>query len=276
MEKSVTIIHRRKPAVFQSGEYPLWSTCLRSLAFAQAEHIAVEAGDQVYTHQEAYGFLLEIVCGLHSPIAGETEVFGQFKAFAQEWAKLEPMRAGLIQSLLNDAKAIRTEHLSNLGTQSYGGWLRKKLTCGRVHVIGGGVLAREILPYVSKQGREAIVHVRDPRKVDFFTGDVRSLAQNAYDGGAVVIAAPLTAAQVREWLGGREPEQIFDLREDSHTDRVSDGPAFLLQDVFTQIESTKSRLGPKLELVRREILARAIKATERSLLRPQGWDDLCA
>ncbi len=276
MVTDFSIIHRRKPLIFTSGEYPLWSTCLRSLAFAPSEQIEANGSDQIFTNREAYRFLLEIVCGLHSPVAGETEVFGQFKVFAQEWAQREPWRASLIQSVLNDAKCIRTQHLSGLGTQSYGGWVRKKLTSRRIHVIGGGVLAREILPYLGKQGREVVLHVRDPRKVDFFSGEVRNLAEKAFDHGAVIVAAPLPARDVRAWLANRVPEQLFDLRDDSHTDLVHAGQSFLLQDVFSQIQNTKLLLGPKLESVRLEILARSVKVAERFLLRPQGWDDICA
>lgn len=276
MVSNFSIIHRRKPHIFAGGEYPLWSTCLRSLAFAPCERIEPSGDDQVFTHQAAYRFLLEIVCGLHSPVAGETEVFGQFKIFAQEWAQREPWRASLIQAILNDAKSIRTRHLSNLGTQSYGGWVRKKLISRRIHVIGGGMLAREILPYLSKQNREVVLHVRDPRKVDFFAGEVRNLDEKAFDHGAVIVAAPLAAVDIRAWLESRVPEQLFDLRCDSHTDLVQEGHSFLLQDVFSQIQNTKSLLGPKLESVRLEILARSVKVAERFLLRPQGWDDICA
>src|SRR4051794_17953925 len=98
MIQDLRIVHRRKPAKFAPDHGPLvWATCLRSLAFGGTP----ETGDEYYLQGEAYRFLLEVVCGLKSPIVGETEVFGQFKVFSQEWVKREPKRASLIQKLLS-------------------------------------------------------------------------------------------------------------------------------------------------------------------------------
>lgn len=280
MLSDLSIIHRRKPHLElraeHGPEFPLWSTCLRSLAFAAPDVLPVQAHDEVYQQHEAYRFLLEIMCGLHSPILGETEVFGQFKIFANEWVKLQPKRASLVQALLNDAKFIRKEYLSNLGTQSYGSWVRKNLKPQRVHVIGAGILAREILPYLTKQGRDVVLHMRDPRKVDFFDGPVHALSKQAFDHGALLIAAPIVGDDVYAWLNGRAPQQLFDLRETSDRDQVACEQRHLLHEIFAEIANTKIRLQPRLEDVRREILDRAQKISERSLLRPQGWDDLCA
>lgn len=279
MLQDFAIVHRRKPLEFAPGAWPLWSTCLRSLAFTESPEgdVALLPTDEVYQNTDAYRFLLEIVCGLHSPIAGETEVFGQFKNFAAQWTAQEPRRKPLVQTLLNDAKAIRTQHLSGFGTQSYGGWVRKHLNAKRVHVIGGGVLAREILPYLSKNKIEVIMHVREPAKVDFFTGRVCALKERSFDDGALLIAAPVSDAAVAAWLGGRLPEELFDLRETSASSQLrARRQVHGLHEIFAQIEATKSRLQPRLEEVRREIRTRAVRLAERSLLRPQGWDDLCA
>src|SRR4051812_23076807 len=165
MLQDLRIVHRRKPATFLADHGPLvWATCLRSLKFGGTP----DAGDEFYTQQDAYRFLLEVICGLKSPIVGETEVFGQFKIFSQEWVKREPKRATLIQKLLSDAKAIRSRHLTGLGVQSYGSWVRGKLTHNRVHFLGAGQLAREIHPYLAKQQRDLAIHVREPLRVGDF------------------------------------------------------------------------------------------------------------
>ncbi len=288
MIQDLRIIHRRKPSQFCATEFsgiPVWSTCLRSLAFVPGDFSApLEVSDEVYAGQEAYQFLLEIACGLHSPILGETEVFGQFKVFSQEWLKAQPGRATLVQRILNDAKAIRSEHLSGLGNQSYGSWVRKNLQDKRVHILGAGILAREILPYLVKQGRDVVLHVRDITKIDFFSGSVHEISQNAFDHGAVLVAAPMSRDEIVRWLQGCDrvgqavPSQIFDLRETSSSDGLElKTKTHLLSDIFEQIEHTKKLLLPRIEKVREEIRSRGEKAAEHfSLHRPKGWDDICA
>jgi glutamyl-tRNA reductase len=270
------IVHRHKPKPFVDASCPVWSTCLRSLAFTTPA-FASAIGDELYSHRQAYKFLLEVICGLHSPIVGETEVFGQFKTFSHEWVKADPRRAGLVQRLLNDAKAIRSQYLSHLGTQSYGSWVRKNLTSKRVHIVGAGSLAREILPYLLKQERDVVLHVREIAKVDFFQGEIRSFKDSAFDHGAVIVAAPLKASELSAWLGTRTAEQVFDLRDTSSDDPLkTKAQTRVLKDIFAQIEKTKSLLQPRLVEVRREVEERCEKVADHSVLRPQGWDDLCA
>jgi glutamyl-tRNA reductase len=236
-------------------------------------------GDEQFHGEEAYRFLLEIICGIHSPIIGETEVLGQFKRFAQDWVRLSPKRATLVQRLFADAKQIRESYLKNLGHQSYGSWVRKNLRCDRVHILGAGHLAQEVVPYVLKRAIEVTVHARNESKVGWHSGPVRSLSEKAFaGGGALVIAAPMSAAEVREWMGGRPVEQIFDLRETSVSDplELPGVRCHGLHDIFTQIEETRRQLEPLVEQVRREIRQRGVVAGQAAQVRPQGWDDLCA
>lgn len=282
MLQNFCIVHRRKPHVFGSSEQvPVWATCLRSLAFTQSPaSIDIHSQDQIFTGPKAYAFLLEIICGLHSPIVGETEVFGQFKIFLTEWLNRQPECSSLVQKILGDAKVLRSKYLSHLGNQSYGSWLRKNVKSSEVHILGGGQLVQEILPYLNKQGKSVVMHVRNPRKVDFFSGEVHSLDAQAFSGrGALIIAAPMTAPQIHNWMGTHSrPEQIFDLRDNSHLDPVlnSFGESHGLRAIFDQIETNKSKLLPVIERVKSEIVECADKMTAQALVRPQGWDDLCA
>ncbi|NJL24223.1 MAG: hypothetical protein HC902_02935 [Calothrix sp. SM1_5_4] len=217
---------------------------------------------------------MRLVCGLHSPILGETEVFGQFKIFAQSWIEREARRASLVQRVLGDAKTLRTRYLSGLGTQSYGSWLRKNLTAKKVHVLGAGHLTKEILPYLEKQA-EVVLHVRNPGKVEFFDR-VRALHEEAFDHGALVIAAPMSRTEIEAWLKAH-PCQIFDLRDNSSEDAVcSPAPRYALKDIFSQIERTKARLIPVVNEIKEEIVSRSEKLAGHAQVRPQGWDDLCA
>ena len=72
------------PAVLNGLE---WQTCLRRIQFLNRfENSAlIEAAEtdklvpptvEVYRGNEAYGFLLEVICGLNSPLLGETAVMG--------------------------------------------------------------------------------------------------------------------------------------------------------------------------------------------------------
>lgn len=272
------IIHRRKPRFFQEAGAPVWATCLRSLAFVKSPgEVVTEAHDEIYVGPKAYVFLLEIICGLHSPIVGETEVFGQFKNFVNHWLTHQPEHAGLAQKVLADAKALRSRHLSRLGNQSYGSWLRKNVRSDEVHILGGGHLVKEILPYLTKQGKKVTVHVRDPRKIDFHSGPVREIQNRQFTGGALIVAAPMTAAEIGAWLGANQPEQTFDLRDNSCTDKVIQATEqYGLKAIFKQIEENKTKLLPVVEKVRTEISALTTKICSQTLVRPQGWDDLCA
>ncbi len=282
MLNELCIVHRRKPNVFEStgvGGGPVWATCLRSLAFVTPEQATAleEPHDEKYLWTNAYRFLLEVVCGLHSPIIGETEVFGQFKVFMNEWLLHQPRHEALAQRILSDAKALRSQFLSGLGNQSYGSWLRKNLKEDTLHVIGGGHLVQEVLPYLTKQGKNVTLHVRNPKKIHFFDGPVRHLQEKSFDGGALIIAAPLAAAEIESWLGGKRPSQIFDLRDNSSTDKVHCAlENHGLKDIFLQIEQNKTRLIPLVEKVRAEIEVRALKVSAQAIVRPQGWDDICA
>lgn len=212
---------------------------------------------------------------------GETEVFGQFKTFANEWMAREPQAAPLVQRLIGDAKAIRTAHLSQLGNQSYGSWVRKNLgpKVSDVHILGGGQLAKEILPYVQKRTEKLTMHVRDLSKAGFFEGPVETFRPGGFTGGAAVIAAPVTASAIEAWLGIHAPSQFFDLRETAESDPVSlpaSTEAYRLGEIFQQIEKTRERLVPVVERVRSEIEIRSQKLERQGLLRPQGWDDLSA
>lgn len=279
-------MHRRKPLVFDvAGLFPagskaaVWATCLRSLAFVKSlNDIELDARDEVYERDEAYRFLLEVVCGLHSPILGETEVFGQFKAFAPKWLGVQPEHSGLAQKVLADAKALRSKYLSHLGNQSYGSWLRKNVRTEQVHILGGGQLAREILPYLTKQGKSVSLHVRNPQKIDFHEANaIHTIKSQNFAEGALIIAAPLTAQEINEWLGERLPEQVFDLRDNSCADPINRcGDHHGLNAIFNQIEQNKARLMPVIEEVRAQISSCADKIAAQSLIRPQGWDDLCA
>src|SRR5438132_9187889 len=100
----------------------VWRTCLREVAFAADVDAMPEShrdGLQM-VEGDAYRMLLEILCGLQSPMLGETQVMGQFKGFLASLGRDQAWLNRLGQRLLADAREVRTSHLQGLGSRSYG------------------------------------------------------------------------------------------------------------------------------------------------------------
>lgn len=108
----------------------------------------------------AYSFLLETICGLKSKVLGEYEIVGQFKQAYAEYVALdqrETMIMQVLEKLFQDAKTVRSAHLLEIGSHTYGGLARKLLMrhCpeqkGRVLVMGSGKLAEETLKLLTRK-----------------------------------------------------------------------------------------------------------------------------
>jgi glutamyl-tRNA reductase len=281
MLNSLTIIHRKKPDVFT--ELPVgwrvFATCLRSLAFGfyESEIPFLKSTDKVYRGKYAYRFMLEVACGLGSPIVGETEVFGQFHHFAEQWLE----KTALFQNVFADVKSIRQAHLSHLGSQSYGSWVRRRIKPGTpVHIVGTGQLALEILPWLRKQNSTVILYSRTPelaRQRVAADVEVRDLSESAKIEGAVVVAAPVTSALMMKWIGDQPLELLIDLRDDSSLDSVkTQAKHFRLSDIFSEIEKGRIHALDKVEKAQAMIEEIVIKRFHSQTIRPFGWDDLCA
>lgn len=130
---------------------PAWTiaTCQRTLAVGLGPTAHAERGEA------AYRVLLEIVTGLRSPVVGETNVAGQFRAswraFADDPRTGSAARAlaPIVDSLFADAASIRQRWLHGIGGSSYGTLARKLLKPRRgeqVLIVGTGALAASVLP----------------------------------------------------------------------------------------------------------------------------------
>jgi len=284
MISQLQIVHRKKPGAFsQTPEsWRVFVTCLRSMAisFDERELPNSDSTDQVYRNDQAYKFLLEVACGLQSPILGETEVFGQFRDFADNWSEQTPF----FQNIYADIKSVRQSHLSHLGSQSYGSWVRKQVQSDMpVHILGTGQLAQEIFIWLRKQNTNIRFYSRDPvRAADRLTKAMNyeaavsdfSGAQNL-KGSAVVVASPLSAQLVQRWRGRKKAKLLIDLRDDSNSNRIS-GVHFRLQDVFSEIEKGRDHASQKISQARLMIEEIVAKRFKSQTIRPFGWDDLCA
>lgn len=251
-----------------------------AISFGIQNPVEVRPTDQVYRHDQAYRFLLEVACGLQSPILGETEVFGQFREFADQWSEQSPF----FQNLYADVKNVRQTHLSHLGSQSYGSWVRKQVSGGRpVHIIGTGQLAQEVFVWLRKQNSNIYFYSRDPERATSRLAktvgapvSVRDFSgAHSLEESVVVVAAPVSAQLVQNWMGKQRPHLLIDLREESNTNRISHAH-FSLQDVFSEIEKGRQNAGEKISQARQMIEEIVTKRFRSQTIRPFGWDDLCA
>jgi glutamyl-tRNA reductase len=288
------------PAVLNGVE---WQTCLRRILFLNARdnHDILEAIEtegllppivEVFRGEQAYGFLLEVICGLNSPIVGETAVMGQFKEFLQN-VKLPNTSWGnflrrLASNLMIDAKRVRTRHLQGLGSQSYGSLVRQQVKgLPTVAVIGSGKLAREILPWLIGKTKVR-VFCRNLERANNLCEEFPEIELVPYSNSAVawsegeaglVIAAPLQADEVTRWSQSQAVSftKCLDLRGEAATDPViATSIVIPLHELFAALRAERERLEGHIEAARGEIKQLVACQTQQAQFRPFGWEDLCA
>jgi len=289
----------KMPAVLNAVE---WQTCLRRILFLHAGDSAIiesiQNGElrlptiEVFCGHDAYRFLLETICGLNSPIVGETAVMGQFKEFSQR-AKFQTTPWGrflrqLTLNLMMDAKRVRTRHLQGLGSQSYGSLVRQKVKgLPVVEVLGAGKLAREILPWLIgktkvrvfyrnwQNAKDLVQQYPEIELVQYSDADATSEQNEA----GLVIAAPLQASQVERWIESQSATftKCLDLRGEAARDPVSmNGVVIKLNELFDALRSERERLQSHIEAARAAIKQLVECQLEQAQFRPFGWEDLCA
>jgi glutamyl-tRNA reductase len=286
----------RVPTVLNSLE---WQTCLRRILFLNALESgpmikAIEGipGVEVFRADDAYRFLLEVICGLNSPIVGETAVMGQFKEFAAtarfprtDWGMF--LRQ-LTSNLLIDTKRVRHDHLQGIGSQSYGSLVRQHIKgVATVGVIGAGQLAREILPWLVGKTKVRVFcrNVENSKGLLEEYPEVELLPYSDENAGweqyesALIIAAPVKADQVARWVRAQHTRFIecLDLRGEAATDPVRLAtPVIKLSELFESLRAERERLASHVEAARSEITQLAQRQSQRVQFRPFGWEDLCA
>jgi glutamyl-tRNA reductase len=270
-------------AQFPDG-VPVWRTCLREIAFVDPRRASASAG--ALTDAAAYAHLLGVICGLDSPIVGETEVMHQFKAFVVSLPAQQGALREMGQRLLTDARAIRARHLVGLGSRSYGSAVRRHVRDVRaVALVGTGMLASDLLPFVADEGRrvdlwgrrEQVDLVLPPAVVYRRLADARSAALGDSDT-VMVIAAPIPSIEIA-WLADRYHRllRLVDLRAEGVEDPAPQVAELVtLQDVFAEVSRAASRAERRVAAAREEIRQCALAYASREKLRPSGWHDLCA
>lgn len=261
----------------------VWRTCLREIAFV-ANGAPVPDQVDAFQDEAAYAHLLEVICGLRSPIVGETEVMSQFKAFAAGLTAEQAALKDLSERLLIDARAVRAKFLTGLGSRSYGSAVRRHLKdVGRVSLIGTGMLAQEILPFVVGDGRIVDLWGRRESLEWNTTGAtyrrLDAVADSPFSGrSAMIVAAPIAAAQIA-WLQQHYPEmlRLIDLRGEGRTDPpLASTSVITLDDVFGEMQAAAKATERKAAAAREAIRSCAQAFVSRAKLNPSGWHDLCA
>jgi glutamyl-tRNA reductase len=261
----------------------IWRTCVREIAFVDP-HAEVPSAATVLHGEAAYAHLLEVICGLDSPMVGETEVLHQFKVFA---ADLPGDHAGLREighHLLADARVIRARHLIGLGSRSYGSAIRRYVTeAPCVAVAGTGMLAREIVPFVVRPDRQVDLWGRRP-ECEGFDGGITyrrldtPIAATIDATASIVIAAPLTSRQIAQMASAyRDVTVLIDLRAEGVQDPPPPiAPIITLADVFASMEQATEAAVARVAAARADIHRCARAFSTRAKLNPSGWHDLCA
>jgi len=274
-----------------------WQTCLRRIVLLHKSESdalipSLPNGLEIYEGQAAYNFLLEVICGLRSPLVAETAVMGQFKEFCanakfpmNEWGAF--LRR-LTSDLLIDAKRVRSRHLEGLGSQSYGGMVRQHLKgVPSVVVFGAGQLAEEILPWIVGK-TDVTVCARNLEHAKALTKEFEEIHLAQFTLGeaidetreiAIVIAAPIKAVDVETWMKAQRTPlvKVIDLRGEAESDPIhSSLPVIRLSEMFDALKSERPKLIARVAAARGEITKAAQRLIEQAQFRPFGWEDLCA
>lgn len=139
-------------------------TCQRTLVLSYEENPLhkLSAENLIDEHtslqgEEAYTFLLEIICGLKSKLIGENEIVGQFKTSYKEYVQndFDSRLLQILEKLFKDAKDIRSQYLIGLSQKTYASIARKKIVsefgAKTVVILGSGQLAEDLINQFKKK-----------------------------------------------------------------------------------------------------------------------------
>ncbi len=255
-------------------------------------------------------FLIEILCGLHSPVTGETEILGQFRQFlntnaTHPWVQKWQPR---IQAWFGVVKDTRDRFLCGFGSQSYGGYLRRLLSQDKsIQMIGSGSFVEEILPWLVSKNVQ--VFARDTKKAQVADGPVMKSFSNYLEAGGtlsvqslsllqsssdsvLVVAAPLTHQQFAQILSSslqNKWKMVIDLRRDARefietaqyqllaSQVVSNSSSWIdLEQVMSFFSQQKDLLAARRGQALEAIAQWQQHERDRAVIRPFGWEDLCS
>ncbi|HEX6163931.1 MAG TPA: hypothetical protein VFZ31_11225 [Vicinamibacterales bacterium] len=264
--------------------WPVFRTCRREIAFVDPA-ASVPPGAERFSGDHAYAHLLRVICGLESPMLGETEVMHQFRVFIDSLPPEHHALQTVGRRLLADARTVRAQHLGGLGSRSYGSAVRRHVRgVDRVAVIGTGMLCREILPYLISDRRLIDVY---GRRAAFDSADMSVCYRRLADVGgmasvdataALVVAAPVDASLIA--LVARAYTSlacVIDLRGEAGAEPVPPfAPIVSLADIFNDMQRAAEAADQRVAAAKIDIELCARAFSTRAVLNPSGWHDLCA
>lgn len=277
MWQELSLIHGKPETLFPTSAL-VWRTCLRQVQFLNPGSTYGQpiAGGELYKGTQAHRFLVEVCAGLHSPLLGETEIFGQFKAFRDQSVWHSAWNS-LLDAVEEDVKKIRRNFLVNLGSQSYGSLTRKHLPEGSpVVLVGSGRLAQDILPWLDK--KEVTVLARTPAKVIGWKGkvasyeEIESLPQNA----SWIIAAPISNQALEMIWTAAKPGTVLDFRGEARVENCPGEAYFDLTTLFAELELIRATLATKREQALQAVRQLSSARDTVVIHRPYGWEDAFA
>jgi hypothetical protein len=259
-----------------------------------------------YEGAEAYAFLLRFAAGLESKLVAETEIFGQIKtawrAFFERGTPLAGQLSPWIQLLFQDAKEIRSQHLSRLGSASYGSQVRRLLGDeaggGPTLLVGAGQLAQSVGPWLPgselwlwNRTHERALELsrelakRDPaRPVRVLEADADAELAAWRAARNVIVCVPADAAQdaarVAAWneraeRGGR----VIHLGLGAEGRAPWNGlPALVsLGALFEMLQAHSEQRRRQFERARRACQEKALlRSLSANSSHPHSWEDLAA
>lgn len=267
----------------------VWSTCLREILFVSwADFESLQAAavirreDEVYVDDQAFSFLLEIICGLRSPLVGETEVQGQFRNFLQTLQDESHFLWGLgsvfFQQVLGEAKNIRSKYLMCLGSQSYGSLVRKNLRENQsLVVIGSGHLVEDLLPWL--KSHSVTLWARNQQrslKLAKAFANVQIGSPGDSQGSQVwILAARLSDDEVRQRVAQHSPSGLIDLRGEGGALEDLKIPYLSFRSLMARLENDKGLAQAQVQRAKSAIEKCRKAYLSRQQFRPGGWEDLC-
>lgn len=149
-------------------------TCQRTLilSFGRDPFTQVYPEERLFlSGQDAYTYLLEVICGLKSQLIGENEIVGQFKSAYKDYVAQDVVCTKLlliIEKLFKDAKEIRSKYLLGLSQKTYASIARKQIVgvkkADKVLILGSGQLAEDLINQLKKKA-EVVICARNEEKV---------------------------------------------------------------------------------------------------------------